>query len=297
MIIVEKILFLKRISIFSSLSSQELRMVSQVTQEEEFEQGELLFAQGDRGDSMFFVLDGRISIFAGVPPKIEVLTVFEKGDFFGEMGLFDDKPRSASAMALEPSRLLVLHKSDFRELIAEYPEVAFGIMKELNKRIRDTNQRLTSLEGRILDKDTRLYSRTYFEECLASELLKAKKLGTSLAFLVISTRKFKAGSGGTVPEAEQERFLADMGKILIQHLRPYDLLARFDHERLVAMLTDTGRIGGDAVKRRIDRDVAKLLAVRRDAHGIEIELAYDIIEFPTAVAERGALLAALGGAS
>lgn len=296
MIIVEKILFLKRISIFSSLATQELRMIAQVTQEEEYEQSEVLFAQGDQGDSMFFVLSGKISIFAGVPPRIEVLTVFEKGDFFGEMGLFDDKPRSASAMALEASHLLVLHKSDFRELIAEYPEVALGIMKELNQRIRVTNERLTTIEGRVLDKGSRLYSREYLEECLAAETLKAKKSGQPMVFLLVVLRRVTAGSGAEPPMADQQRLIAEIGQVLVQHLRPYDLVARFSDRRLAALLTNTNREGGEAVCRRIQRDIGKIEKLCLDTHGLEIGLEMKVIEFPVEVGERQALFEMLANA-
>lgn len=286
MITIEKILFLKRISIFRSLNSQELRMIADVVSEEEFAAGEVLFQEGRPGDCMYLVVEGRVAIFTGIPPQTKTLAVFESGDFFGEMGLYDDKPRAASAMARDTARLLVLRKNDFCELISEYPEVALGIMKELNQRLRDTNTKLRSFEGQILDKSTKLYSREYFAECMATEFLKAKKEVVGLAFIVA-----KCSASGE--EVYLEQLLTEIGRVFSLHQRPTDLSARLGSAKVVVMLCEANREGAGAFLRRVRRDIDRFIVEFRETRGSEAEAAFFTFVFPEDSQEREAMIALL----
>lgn len=294
MITIEKILFLKRISIFKSLSSYELRMIAEVLTEEEFAAGEILFHEGQEGDCMYLVMNGKIAIYTGVPPKIKTLRVFERGDFFGEMGLYDDKPRAASAMAREGTCLLVLRKTDFCELIAEYPQVALGIMKELNQRLRETNLKLNSFDGRIVDKASQLYTREYFLECMANEFLQAKKENLDLAFLVVQLGRLEPVEGGVpVGDYLEEQFVCDVGRILTVHQRPTDLCARLKPLRLVAMLTDANRSGAESFMKRVERDISRHLLIFQEGHLVKADVDYTIKTFPEDSMERESMVGLL----
>ncbi|HOY65484.1 MAG TPA: cyclic nucleotide-binding domain-containing protein [Candidatus Ozemobacteraceae bacterium] len=294
MITIEKILFLKRISIFKSLSSQELRMVAEVVTEEEFAAGEVLFQEGQLGDCMYLVVEGRVAIITGLPPKFKTLAVFESGDFFGEMGLYDDKPRAATAMAREASRLLVLRKNDFCELISEYPEVALGIMKELNQRLRDTNMKLRSFEGQMIDKSTQLYSRDYFIECMATEFLKAKKENFHLAFVVAGCSVAPASlPPGPAADEAREQLVGGVGRVFTTHQRPTDLTARLGEGKAVILLCEADREGAGAFQRRIRKDLDRLLVGFRESHGRDADLTFSVFVFPDDSQEREAMLSLL----
>ena len=290
MITVEKILFLKRIPIFKSLNTTELRMIAEVTLEEEFSVGEVIFSEGQTGDCMYFVFEGRINIFAGAPPKIQVLRVFESGDFFGEMGLFDDKPRAASAMAIDPARVLVLRKGDFCELISEYPEVALSIMKELNQRIRATNQKLTSVEARLMDKTSQVYSREYFIECMFNIFLKAKKEEVSLAFLTLRMDLKNVDGAPIALDSLREQLMGEIGRILLLHQRPNDLSARFSGEKLVVLLYEAQKEGARAFHRRIQKDVEKCLISFQEGRDLRANMHIAILSFPEDTLEREGML-------
>ncbi|MBF0409514.1 MAG: cyclic nucleotide-binding domain-containing protein [Candidatus Riflebacteria bacterium] len=296
MITIEKILFLKRISIFKSLNSHELRVIAMVTTEEELAVGEVLFHEGQPGDRMYFVVDGRIRIFTGIPPKVKGLATFEAGDFFGEMGLYDDKPRAASAMAQQPSSLLVLRKGDFCELIAEYPDVALGIMKELNQRIRATNVKLSSVERHLLDKTGNLYSKDYFLECITIELLKSKKNDAPLSFVTIkiSFQNDSTPSAILCPDTlTVEQVLCDLGRILTLHQRPNDLAARFDDNKIAIMLSESGKPGAEAFTKRVQKDIDSYLASVQDGKKMKINIGYAITAFPDDSDERDKIIALL----
>lgn len=279
MIIIERILFLKRISIFSSLTSYELRKIAEVVSEEEAESGEILFWEGDFGDCMYLVVDGKISIFTGKQPAIKVLASFEKGAFFGEMGLYDDKPRAASAMADVHSRLLVLRKGEFCDLISEFPMVALGIMKELNNRIRATNNKLNLIERNLVDNSSRLYSREYFLDCMKNLINRARNEKTVVGFLMIRLKKLHlkedAAAAETIDKSRTE-LIRELGVHVTVFLRDTDMLCRFDENSILIMIPDFNSRSTLKFQARITDDINRVL--------VDFELArklYSDVEFKT----------------
>ncbi len=283
MIIIERILFLKKISIFSSLSSYELRKIAEVISEEEFAAGEILFSEGDFGDCMYLVIEGKISIFTGKPPAIKVLAGFDKGNFFGEMGLYDDKPRAASAMAEQNSRVLVLRKGEFCDLISEFPMVALGIMKELNNRIRATNKKLHLIEKNIVDSTSRLYSRDYFIDCMNNLLNRARNDKGLISFLLIRLRKvhFK-DSQPTQTDLEKivTELIKELGSRLDEYIRETDMICRFDDNSILVMIPDANRKGTLKFQARITDDLNRVLLDFETTRKLYSDLEYKAVAFP-----------------
>jgi CRP-like cAMP-binding protein len=283
MIIIERILFLKRISIFSSLSSYELRKIAEVVAEEEFDSGETIFNEGDFGDCMYLVVDGKISIFTGKAPAIKVLASFDKGNFFGEMGLYDDKPRAASAMADTHSTLLLLRKGEFCDLISEFPMVALGIMKELNNRIRATNKKLHLIETNIVDNSSRLYSRDYFTDCMRSLLNRARNEKSIIGFLQIRLKKvhFKQGEGS---ESDLEKFrndlLRELGVRLETFMRETDMLCSFDDSSILIMIPEFNSRGTLKFQARITDDLNRVLIEFETGRRLYSDIEFRTVIFP-----------------
>lgn len=283
MIIIERILFLKRISIFSSLSSYELRKIAEVVSEEEFESGEIIFNEGDFGDCMYLVVSGKISIFTGKTPAIKVLASFDKGNFFGEMGLYDDKARAASAMADVRTILLLLRKGEFCDLISEFPMVALGIMKELNSRIRATNKKLNMIEKNIVDSNSRLYSREYFADCMKSHLARAQNEKATVGFLLIKLKKvhFKDGNG---KDSDLERFKTDLlreiGVRLESFLRETDMLCRFDESSILIMIPDFNSKSTMKFQARITDDLNRVLIDFETGRQLYSDIDFRTVIFP-----------------
>jgi CRP-like cAMP-binding protein len=98
--------------------------------------GDLLFREGDVGEQMFVIISGRVGIFKDVDGKRIELAQLEKGDFFGEMGLLDRLPRTASAEVLEDADLLVISPADFDEMLKKNTEIAVRIMRKYSQRLR-----------------------------------------------------------------------------------------------------------------------------------------------------------------
>jgi len=133
----DKILHLRRIQIFEGLSITELAAVASVTEEIVFQPGETVIKEGEPGETMYLILEGEVSVNKGQEQGREIeLDRISAGDYFGEMALFEDIPRSATIRTQKETRLLMLHKREFAEIVREYPQIALHICRVLGARLR-----------------------------------------------------------------------------------------------------------------------------------------------------------------
>jgi CRP-like cAMP-binding protein len=136
---VEKVLFLKSIDLFSQIPGEELSQIALITDEVLFDAGDEIFREGEPGQTLFFIIDGRVRIHsAGV---VDDLALLGERAVFGEMALLDSEPRSASATAVTDLVCLKIERDDFNEILTEKGEIAQGIIKVLTRRLRDTLDR------------------------------------------------------------------------------------------------------------------------------------------------------------
>jgi CRP-like cAMP-binding protein len=144
--IFERILLLKRTPVFGAVATDDLRIVAPELIEEAFFTGERVFDIHTPSDRLYLIEQGRIGICIQPDPRSrEFITVLGPGECFGEMGLFDDLPRSATAHVLENARLLALDKDKLLGILAAYPALGLGVLRSLSQRLRATNQRLSPL--------------------------------------------------------------------------------------------------------------------------------------------------------
>lgn len=141
----DRILRLKRSPVFSEVGTETLRIVARELIEETYMPGERVFDIQDQGDQMYIIENGRIGISIGADPKIkDFIAVLHQGDCFGEMGMLDDLPRSATAHVIDKTHLLVLEKACLRSLISRFPELAHGILRSMSLRLREANKLISS---------------------------------------------------------------------------------------------------------------------------------------------------------
>jgi CRP-like cAMP-binding protein len=134
---------LKHIAVLHELDDDIRARLASVLEEKEYNDGQTLFCEGDTGDSMYFIVKGRIRIekrAQATSAHHKILAVLENGDYFGEMALLDQKPRSASAVAAGGARILRLSKSAFdqiqRDSSAAGMRVLFAMIRTSSERIR-----------------------------------------------------------------------------------------------------------------------------------------------------------------
>jgi CRP/FNR family cyclic AMP-dependent transcriptional regulator len=134
---VEKVLFLKSVPLFKEIPGEELAQIAQISDEIEFQGEENVFKEGDIGEAMYIVLEGRVRIHRGE----KTLTELGERECFGEMSILDSEPRSASVTALKDLVALKIQREDFAEILAQKSEIAYGIIKVLTHRLREANKR------------------------------------------------------------------------------------------------------------------------------------------------------------
>jgi len=128
----EKALILKSIDLFETIPSEELIRVAQIADEEQFETDSLLFEEGDFGDSMYIVANGKVRVHKGERTIVEL----EKGACVGEMALLDQEPRSADVTVNADTTLLKITQDGFYELMSSNMEIMHGIVKLITNRLR-----------------------------------------------------------------------------------------------------------------------------------------------------------------
>lgn len=140
----DKILHLKNIEIFADLSVNELAAVASVTEEASFGEGEMVFREGDLGDTLFLILEGEVAVIKDCNDDKEIeLDSIGPGEYFGEMALFGDDRRSATIRVRTAGRFLSLQKQELQEIVREYPQIALHVCKVLSGRIRGLHGKIS----------------------------------------------------------------------------------------------------------------------------------------------------------
>jgi len=137
---------LRAVPLFSSIGDEQLRLLVPVFSRRSAARGSMIMAAGDPTDSLYIVLSGRLKVMmSDADGKEVILNILGPGEFFGEMGLIDDAPRSASVVAIEPCELLSISKRDFKRCLADNFEMTMALMRGLVRRLRDADRKIGSL--------------------------------------------------------------------------------------------------------------------------------------------------------
>lgn len=142
--------FLAKIPIFKFLPEEDHVALVSLWKVKTLSAGETLFRKGEPGSSMFVIEEGEVEILLPVdPPVNEVqLSVLQEGEFFGELSLFADTPRTATARARTNTRLVEMQRGDFITFVMERPSIGVSMLAEMAKRLQLTNDLITSLASK-----------------------------------------------------------------------------------------------------------------------------------------------------
>lgn len=137
---------LKNVPLFSSFSTQQLTALLPAVQHRRFPRGSYVIRAGEETDSLYIILAGRAKVLIPDDDGNEViLSIIGPNEFFGEMGLLDDLPRSASVETLEPCEMLRISKSGFLGCLKDNFDAAMLIIRNLVKRLREADRKIESL--------------------------------------------------------------------------------------------------------------------------------------------------------
>lgn len=138
---IEKALFLKTVNLFESMTPEQLKILTNISEEVNYQSGEILFNENDPSDYLYVIVDGEIEIVKnhGDPGEIRLAVLHSKASF-GELTLFGDEGRSAAAIASKDSTFLAIEKEHLLLLIQENPAISTSILFQLANMIRELNK-------------------------------------------------------------------------------------------------------------------------------------------------------------
>lgn len=137
---------LETIPLFANLQENERVLLERHAKTRSFPKHAILINEGDETDSLYLILSGRVRVFMSDSNGKEIILNEQgAGQHFGELALIDDAPRSASVMALENTRVAVISRQDFRKVLAESPEMACTLIRELAQRVRVLSENVKNL--------------------------------------------------------------------------------------------------------------------------------------------------------
>jgi CRP-like cAMP-binding protein len=178
-------IFLSKIPLFRKLPTSELEHVLKIARFQKIKKNEIIFSEATSGSCLYVVLLGRVKIhgdsFSG---HTKTFAYLDSGDFFGEMAMLDDKSRSASAVAIEDTEVMTIHKSDFRKLLEKRPALSLAVLKTLCERLRLADKEIEALSfqkvlgrlAQILLELAKKYGQKHSEGVLIDAVFSHKEL-------------------------------------------------------------------------------------------------------------------------
>jgi CRP/FNR family transcriptional regulator, cyclic AMP receptor protein len=137
---------LRTVPIFSELAEPDLASLGRLTSRRHCPKDTVVFFENEEGDTFFIIVEGRIKVtILGDDGREVILSVLGRGDFFGEMALLDNEPRSATAIAVEDTELLSLHRNDFQSVLSDNRSITSALIKILTARLRKANHQISTL--------------------------------------------------------------------------------------------------------------------------------------------------------
>ncbi len=138
----EEVELLRKIPLFAKIEPAKLKLLAFTSERLTFESGEVLFGQGDMGDAAYIVIDGEADVIIDTPSGPVVVYTAARNDIIGEIAILCDVPRTATVKAKSELVTLVISKDLFFRMVAEFPDMAVEIMRELAQRLEQSNIKL-----------------------------------------------------------------------------------------------------------------------------------------------------------
>jgi Cyclic nucleotide-binding domain len=140
----KELIALKRVPLFSTLTLEQLASVDRLMVTRHYQKGESIFRKGDVGGELYVVLEGEIRVHLDHEGREVTLARLGPEHVVGEMSVFDEQPRSASAEAMQTTTVRVLRRDRMQAIVHEHPELLLEFVKNLSQRLRQMNEQLES---------------------------------------------------------------------------------------------------------------------------------------------------------
>ncbi|MFP3947725.1 MAG: GGDEF domain-containing protein, partial [Longimicrobiales bacterium] len=216
-------MLLRRVPLLQDLAPDEIEKVTRVVREETLPGNTNVLEMGDPGRALYIILEGDVRVlYPGRSDEFE-LARLGPGDFFGEMALLNDEPRSATVRTLSDTRVLVVKQRDFRNILLDFPTTAVNVLEALSLRIRTADEQISALSDRAMrDTLTDLLNRRAFHERLNQEADRHQRYGDEFALILVDIDGFNELNDRFGRDMGDE-VLRWMGRMLVQHTRAPDI--------------------------------------------------------------------------
>lgn len=262
--------FLKSVAIFADLETEERAHIAALLSQVDLQRDQRLFRQGDPGETLYIVHTGTCAITVNLADGQELdIAQFESGDFFGEMSIFENEPRSAGCYARTDSVLFALTERDFHRLMDEHPRLAqkvmFRMLTATAQRLANTNVFLSDMvqwgeaarKRAVTDEATGLFNRRFLDEALEEQFQKARTDDSPISVVMLDLDHFN-GINEAYGHAVGDEVITAVVPVFRRHFREQDIVARYGGDEFTVLLPGTPAEEAFTICDAVCRDVARL---------------------------------------
>ncbi len=243
---------LSRVGVFSLLTEEEIGLLSEHLSGVSLAEGETLFREGDEGHDLYIVRAGAAAVSIRLPDGgTREIARFQAGDFFGDMSIFDNAPRSATCTAVEACELSSLSRDAFSEVIEQHPGIALKLMYRMltitTQRLRGTSEFVSEMvqwgesarRRAVTDELTGVYNRRFLEDSLGRYVSEAREKSEPLSLAMVDLDHFRE-INESYGHAKGDEMIKAAAGVFRSVLGEAAVVARYGGDEFVVVFPRTG---------------------------------------------------------
>lgn len=261
---------LRNIGIFSLLDESEIDLFLKILQKKKYKKDDIIFPEGARGREMFIIIKGIVGSRTVLPNGMtRNIAQFEKGDFFGDMSIFENAPRSATCYAVIDSELYTMNDLKFFRFSEKYPEIStkiiYRMLNIITERLREKSKFLSTMvewgesasKRAISDEIEGIYNRRFLEDSLEKYFKVAENTGKPLCLAMIDVDDFnyfyEKYSSDIITN-----LLKSIVKTIKNGIRDADIIARYGGDEFTILFPETDISEGFEICNKLCYDVSMI---------------------------------------